>query len=181
MSDAAPWFLTGRDGPAPTPPAPTHRPRRKAASARPDPLPVRRGHARRHGRRRPDEQRGRERTPLSPARLSERISLSSGATTALLNRLEKAGCVERRRETSDRRVVTLRSSPDVRPRAMRFFGPYTAGMEQVTSRYSEAQLAEFREFVTRLGDAMDSLLTHEYHDVEPGTTPGTRPGPDAAP
>ncbi|EME97630.1 MarR family transcriptional regulator [Streptomyces mobaraensis NBRC 13819 = DSM 40847] len=120
-------------------------------------------------------------TPLSPARLSERISLSSGATTALLNRLEKAGCVERRRETSDRRVVTLRSSPDVRPRAMRFFGPYTAGMEEVMSLYTDAQLDEFREFVTRLGDAMDSLLAHEYHDVEPGTTPGIRPGPDAAP
>lgn len=29
-------------------------------------------------------------TPLSPARLGERISLTSGATTALLNRLEKA-------------------------------------------------------------------------------------------
>ena len=30
-------------------------------------------------------------TPLSPARLAERIGLSSGATTALLNRLETAG------------------------------------------------------------------------------------------
>ncbi|MFI0737528.1 MarR family winged helix-turn-helix transcriptional regulator [Streptomyces sp. NPDC021100] len=117
-------------------------------------------------------------TPLSPARLSERISLSSGATTALLNRLEKAGYVERRRENPDRRVVTLRSSPDVRPHAMRFFGPYTAGMEEVMSPHTGARLEEFRRFVAQLNDAMDSLLAHEYHALEPGTTPGSRPAPD---
>lgn len=49
------------------------------------------------------EERG---TPLSPARLSERISLSTGATTALLNRLEAAEHITRTREHSDRRVVT---------------------------------------------------------------------------
>ncbi len=39
-------------------------------------------------------------TPLSPARLGERISLTSGATTALLNRLEKAGHIVRTRENA---------------------------------------------------------------------------------
>jgi len=52
-------------------------------------------------------------TPLSPARLGERISLTSGATTALLNRLEKAGHIVRTRENADRRVVTLHSSAHV--------------------------------------------------------------------
>ncbi|MGI5336321.1 MarR family winged helix-turn-helix transcriptional regulator [Streptomyces sp. CA-181903] len=120
-------------------------------------------------------------TPLSPARLSERVSLSSGATTALLNRLEKAGYVERRREAADRRIVTLRSSPEVRPQAMRFFGPYTAGMEEVMSRYPGARLEELRKLVARLSDAMDSLLAHEYRALEPGATPGLPPAPDEAP
>lgn len=62
-------------------------------------------------------------TPLSPARLGERISLTSGATTALLNRLEKAGHIVRTRENADRRVVTLHSSAHVQDLADEFFGP----------------------------------------------------------
>ena len=61
--------------------------------------------------------------PLSPARLGQRISLSSGATTALLNRLEAAGHLVRTREHSDRRVVTL----------------HTTGMSAVSPRNSSAR------------------------------------------
>ncbi|MGP3978912.1 MarR family winged helix-turn-helix transcriptional regulator [Streptomyces sp. 8N114] len=113
-------------------------------------------------------------TPLSPARLSERIGLSSGATTALLNRLEKAGHVVRNREHSDRRIVTLRSSPEVRPQAVTFFGPYTARMQAEISRYTPDQLQDFQGFVTQLSNAMDSLLADEYHALEPGARPGTQ-------
>ncbi|UNZ20477.1 MarR family transcriptional regulator [Streptomyces sp. 891-h] len=112
--------------------------------------------------------------PLSPARLSERICLSSGATTALLNRLEKAGHVVRKREHTDRRIVTLRSSPEVRPQAMKFFGPYAERLEAEISRYTSAQLRQFQEFVTHLSDTMDSLLAHEYHALQPGQQPGAQ-------
>lgn len=53
------------------------------------------------------EQRGE---PLSPDRLSERVSLSSGATTTLITRRERAHHVVRTREHSDRRVVTLHAA-----------------------------------------------------------------------
>jgi DNA-binding MarR family transcriptional regulator len=48
--------------------------------------------------------------PLSPARLAEHVRLTSGATNALINRLEKAGYVIRSREHTDRRQVTLRAT-----------------------------------------------------------------------
>ncbi|MBQ0865480.1 MULTISPECIES: MarR family winged helix-turn-helix transcriptional regulator [unclassified Streptomyces] len=112
--------------------------------------------------------------PLSPARLSERIGLSSGATTALLNRLEKAGHVVRRREHTDRRIVTLRSSPEVRPQAIKFFGSYSERLAAEISRYPPEQLRQFQEFVTHLSGTMNSLLAHEYHALEPGDRPGTQ-------
>lgn len=68
-------------------------------------------------------------TPLSPARLGERISLTSGATTALLNRLEKAGHIVRTRENADRRVVTLHSSAHVQDLADEFFGPLAVRLD----------------------------------------------------
>jgi len=55
---------------------------------------------------------------LSPARLSERLHLTSGATTALINRLEGGGHLERSRESADRRVVTLRPTAASRERVM---------------------------------------------------------------
>ncbi|MFE9662682.1 MarR family transcriptional regulator [Streptomyces sp. NPDC005955] len=111
-------------------------------------------------------------TPLSPARLSERVSLSSGATTILLNRLEAAGCVVRTREHSDRRVVTLRSSPRIRPRAERFFTAYTERMTEAMAQYPPEQLRQFEDFVGHLCDAMGALLADEY---QPGRGPAPRP------
>ncbi|GGZ13017.1 hypothetical protein GCM10010387_01220 [Streptomyces inusitatus] len=110
------------------------------------------------------EDKGR---PLSPARLSERVSLSSGATTALVNRLEAAGHVVRTREETDRRIVTLRSSPHVRPRAEEFFAPYAERMAAVTARYPPERLREFEELVARLRTTMDDLLADEYRDGGP--------------
>ncbi|MGM1057630.1 MarR family winged helix-turn-helix transcriptional regulator [Saccharothrix sp. Mg75] len=58
--------------------------------------------------------------PLSPARLSRRIGMTSGSTTVLLNRLETAGHVHRSRESADRRRVTLRPDPAARERVRGF-------------------------------------------------------------
>ncbi|RII13116.1 MarR family protein [Streptomyces sp. YIM 130001] len=106
--------------------------------------------------------------PLSPARLRARIGLSSGATTILLNRLEQAGHVVRTREATDGRVVTLRSSPDIRPRAEEFFGPYSTRMTAEMARYTPERLQEFEDFVGHLTRAMDALLGDEYRPPGPG-------------
>lgn len=93
------------------------------------------------------QQRG---APLSPARLAARISLSSGATTALLNRLERAGHIVRSREHDDRRVVTLRVSPLSYEPAREFFGPYMEGLDAMMSRYPPELLQQFETFLDDL-------------------------------
>ncbi|MEV0578055.1 MULTISPECIES: MarR family winged helix-turn-helix transcriptional regulator [unclassified Streptomyces] len=101
------------------------------------------------------EERG---TPLSPARLSERISLSTGATTALLNRLEAAGHITRTREHSDRRVVTLRSGAHIQERADEFFDPLSQRLDAAMSHYPPQLLERFETFMADLNTAMDSHL-----------------------
>lgn len=108
------------------------------------------------------EERG---TPLSPARLSERISLSSGATTALLNRLEAAGHISRVREHVDRRVITLRSGGHIQERADEFFGPLAHRLDATMARYPPHLLERFQSFMDGLNASMDTHLT------EPGPTP----------
>ncbi|MFE2009894.1 MarR family winged helix-turn-helix transcriptional regulator [Streptomyces sp. NPDC059491] len=104
------------------------------------------------------EERG---TPLSPARLSERISLSTGATTALLNRLEAAGHITRAREHSDRRIVTLRSGSHIQERADEFFGPLAHRLDATMSPYPPQFLEQVEAFMADLNATMDSHLTEQ--------------------
>ncbi|MFJ6013435.1 MarR family winged helix-turn-helix transcriptional regulator [Streptomyces sp. NPDC092952] len=121
------------------------------------------------------EERG---TPLSPARLSERISLSTGATTALLNRLEAAGHVTRSREHSDRRVITLRSGAHIQERADEFFGPLAHRLDAAMAHYPPDLLARFESFMTDLNSTLDAYLT-ERTAVPPRSSGvrGDRPAP----
>ncbi|MFB6633817.1 MarR family winged helix-turn-helix transcriptional regulator [Streptomyces sp. NPDC056362] len=104
------------------------------------------------------EERG---APLSPARLSERISLSTGATTALLNRLEAAGHISRAREHSDRRIVTLRSGGHVQERADEFFGPLAHRLDAAMSPYPPQFLEQVEAFIADLNTTMDSHLAEQ--------------------
>lgn len=113
------------------------------------------------------EERG---TPLSPARLSERISLSTGATTALLNRLEAAGHITRAREHSDRRIVTLRSGGHIQERADEFFGPLASRLDATMSHYPLRLLEQFEAFMADLNGTMGSHLT-EQDAVAPRSAP----------
>ncbi|MFJ9411233.1 MarR family winged helix-turn-helix transcriptional regulator [Streptomyces sp. NPDC101393] len=115
------------------------------------------------------EERG---MPLSPARLSERISLSTGATTALLNRLEAAGHITRTREHSDRRIITLRSGTHIQERADEFFGPLAHRLDTAMSHYPQDLLEQFESFMTDLNSTMDAHLTERRTTTTPHS-PGT--------
>ncbi|MFF1413064.1 MarR family winged helix-turn-helix transcriptional regulator [Streptomyces sp. NPDC058289] len=114
------------------------------------------------------EERG---TPLSPARLSERIPLSTGATTALLNRLEAAGHITRVREHSDRRVITLRSGGHIQERADEFFGPLAHRLDAAMAHYPPQLLEQFDAFMADLNSAMDTHLSEQ--DTATPRSPGT--------
>ena len=96
--------------------------------------------------------------PLSPARLGQRISLSSGATTALLNRLEQAGHLVRTREHSDRRIVTLHTTARVGALAHEFFGPLSVRLDAMMAQYPPELLEQFERFMVHLRATMDAHL-----------------------
>lgn len=101
------------------------------------------------------EERGR---PLTPARLAERVGLTPGATSILLGRLERAGYVERTREETDRRIVTLRSTVAINASADAFFAPLQEQLGRVLGAFTAAQLALISEATDDLRAAMESYL-----------------------
>jgi MarR family transcriptional regulator, organic hydroperoxide resistance regulator len=105
--------------------------------------------------------------PLTPARLARRIGLSSGATSSLLNRLERADLLTRTREHADRRVVTLRSVPSVGEQAGGFFDPLARRVSAVLAETPTETLRAFDDLLDRLHQTMSELIDNIDDEVEP--------------
>jgi len=96
-------------------------------------------------------------TPLNPSQLARRLSLTSGATTNLVNRLEKLDYVVRSREHSDRRIVTLRSSAGIEEPARRFFAPLSECLDSLVAQYPPEQIEAFNRLLRQLHHEMNVL------------------------
>jgi DNA-binding MarR family transcriptional regulator len=102
--------------------------------------------------------------PLTPGRLGEAIGLSSGATTAAIDRLERAGHLRRSRESSDRRVVHLRYGEPGMALAREFFGPLGKRTDRVMAEFSDADLALVHRFL----EGMNTALSDHRAEVRSG-------------
>ncbi len=96
--------------------------------------------------------------PLSPARLAERVGLSSGATATLVNRLEAAGYVVRSREHTDRRVVTLRAHATIAGPAREFFTPLAQRFDAMLGSHRDEELRGAGDLLDEVGTTMAAVL-----------------------
>lgn len=85
--------------------------------------------------------------PMPAGRLGVAAHLSPGATTAAIDRLERAGYAQRVRPRGDRRSVLVEPTPQGRERLEAIYGPVgRSGMERL-ARYSDADLRLLHEFL----------------------------------
>lgn len=96
--------------------------------------------------------------PLSAGQLSRRLGTTSGATTAVIDRLEKAGHIRRNRGHSDRRKVTLHFEPQARDVAAGFFGPLGMLTDRIMDRHSDEELEVIRGFLLSIHEAYEEHL-----------------------
>ncbi|NUO99767.1 MAG: MarR family transcriptional regulator [Nonomuraea sp.] len=93
--------------------------------------------------------------PLAPGELGAALNLSAPATTALLDRLEQAGHVERRRGTGDRRKVEV----VIREQAVELAGTFFAPLVRRLTAAIDAFSPEEREVIGRfLADGIDATV-----------------------
>lgn len=95
-----------------------------------------------------------EHGPVGGAELARRLGISSAATTVLVDRLERAGHVERVRDTVDRRRVTLTETAEARAAALRAWLPAIQEIDEVSRSLSEPERVFARDLLTRLTAAM---------------------------
>ena len=105
--------------------------------------------------------------PMTAGRLAERGQLSPGATTALLDRLERKGYARRTRDTEDRRRVLVEVAPELRERAAELYGSPEEGAAEL-SIYSDKQLEFLIEFLRRSVAYQEERL-RRLEQLKPGT------------
>lgn len=85
----------------------------------------------------------------TPTQLSRYTSLTTGATTAMLDRLEKADLIKRLPNPNDRRGVLVQISK----RYSEIAAPLVAGVQEahreLLASYSEQELVVIKDFLTR--------------------------------
>lgn len=91
--------------------------------------------------------------PTTAGRLARHTGLTTGAMTAVIDRLERARFVRRRRDAADRRRVLV----EVLPRALETLGPFYAplasAMSRLHDRFGERELAVIVDYLSRALEA----------------------------
>ncbi len=87
--------------------------------------------------------------PMTAGQLSERTGLTSGATTRLIDRLERAGYVRRRHDESDRRCVIIEPVPENLDELSTLFQPLADGITGLLSSLDDVDLDRITDFMRR--------------------------------
>lgn len=103
----------------------------------------------------------RTKTPMTASQLAEETSLSTGAITGVIDRLEKAGYVRRKRDPNDRRLIFIDPLLD---KAMVKMGPIFDPIKQSSrilySKYADHELKVILDFITNC-NKMTQEMTYQ--------------------
>src|ERR1700732_1192884 len=97
--------------------------------------------------------------PMTAGHLAEESGLTTGAVTFILDRLEEAGMVTRRRDTEDRRRVWVEIVPAARQRLEGLQPPVAEEMRQVAQRFKADELAIVRDFMRQAKEVFQRQIS----------------------
>ena len=95
---------------------------------------------------------------MTATQLAEETGLSTGTITGVMDRLEKAGYVKRKRDANDRRLIYIKPLLD---KAMIKMGPIFDPMKRATmnlySNYTDEDLTAILDFITNCNRMIQKL------------------------
>ena len=113
--------------------------------------------------------------PLTQRQLGERLSLTSGAVTMLVDRLERSGWVQRRPHPTDRRYVLVELSAAAEARTPPALASYHTNVRAIARAVPAAQRKAIWAFLAAAADAA-AAATSEIRGAETRTRTETREG-----
>jgi DNA-binding MarR family transcriptional regulator len=97
--------------------------------------------------------------------LAEASHLTTGAITAVVDRLEKKGYVRRARDTEDRRRVLVERTEHALKSTMEIYGPIAEAGYRNLQEYTDEQLEFIRDFTRRGTDLLTAHATLIRADI----------------
>jgi DNA-binding MarR family transcriptional regulator len=91
--------------------------------------------------------------PMPQRDLAERLALTSGAVTQLIDRLERAGMVSREAHPHDRRVTLVRLAPDAELPAVPEMDDYHQKLAHAAANLNTPERAALTAILVELTDA----------------------------
>lgn len=85
--------------------------------------------------------------PMTAGRLGAHLGLNSAGTTAVVDRLERAGHARRVRDPGDRRRVRVEVTPGAVALGQEHFGPFIEAAVALLAEYDERERAAVRGFL----------------------------------
>lgn len=92
----------------------------------------------------------------TPTELARHTGLTSGATTAMLDRLEKAGLIERRPNPDDRRGSLIAPAKSASEKMATWFESARKAQDDLISSYSESELEIVADVFERFAKLWDT-------------------------
>ncbi len=93
---------------------------------------------------------------LTAGELGAQPGLNSAGTTSVIDRLERAGHLERLRDAQDRRRVRLKASEQAIALGQGHFGPLITQAVNLLDGFPEAEAVAVQRFLTGVRDAVQS-------------------------
>ena len=104
--------------------------------------------------------------PLTAGKLAEESGLTTGAVTFILDRLEQACMVTRRRDTEDRRRVWVEIEPDAQKRLQEMQQPVAEQMREVTQHFKADELAVVRDYMRQAKEVFQRQVRDAVHEAK---------------
>jgi DNA-binding MarR family transcriptional regulator len=92
---------------------------------------------------------------LTPGQLGAQLQLSSGGTTALIHRLQRAGHITRDAHPSDGRSAVVRLTPPMQDSATEAWAPLVAELDALALELSDTDHEAVMRFLERAADAAE--------------------------
>jgi DNA-binding MarR family transcriptional regulator len=115
--------------------------------------------------------------PITAGKLAAHTGLTTGATTAVIDRLERAGFARRLRSTEDRRSVLVEAQPERLRQIEALYEPLAAAVARLNEEYGDRQLAVVVDYLSRAVTlAAEHLVWLQTQQPLTSQTPVRRPG-----
>ncbi|WP_020518864.1 MarR family transcriptional regulator [Catelliglobosispora koreensis] len=96
--------------------------------------------------------------PLSPSTLTRLSGMHPATMTGVLDRLEKAGWINRERDPNDRRAVLVSAVKGRGAEVLKLYSGMNTSVAAISASYSEAELAVLADFLQRCKDAAEEAI-----------------------